>query len=71
MGTMNRGFPPLWVPLRSKFLLLCDLCSSVAKLFSPLSSFMTFVRFVVYSSSYFKISCSSFCTGSGSRNPIT
>jgi hypothetical protein len=42
-----------------------------AKFFSALSFFVTFVRFVVHSSSYFKISCSNFCTGSGSRNPIT
>jgi hypothetical protein len=73
MGSMNRALR-FSAPLGSfaiKFFLLGDLYGSVVKFFSALSFFVTFVRFVVHSSAYFKISCNSFCTGSGSRKPIT
>jgi hypothetical protein len=35
------------------------------------SSFVNFALFAVNFSSYFKTSCSNFCTGSGSRKPTT
>ena len=73
MGAMKRA-PTFSAPLGSfaiRFFLLCDFCGSAVKFFSALSFFVTFVRFVVNFASYFKISCSNFCTGSGSRNPIT
>ena len=72
MGAMKRA-PTFSAPLGSfaiRFFLLCDFCGSAVKFFSALFSFVTFVRLVV-NLPYFKISCSSFCTGSGSRNPIT